>query len=753
MKTSRDSARGLGTPKTTTALEHGFPFEKVDLVAEVESYRKEVNRPIYHVHKWWANRLGSVFRAILIGAAEKADADIWERFYTDGDYKDFVVLDPFMGSGTTVGEAAKLGMKAVGCDINPVSTFAVRQALQHVDSQSLEHAFSSLESHVATKIRNLYVTKDRETGADIPALYYFWVKVVALPNGERVPLFKDYIFSSNAYPKKKPESRIACPNCGAILTDRFDSTNTTCGECHHRFNPQQGTCDGTTVWDRDGNRHKIKDVVQAQGTPPEHRMFAIMALRKSGEKVYLKPTEDDFARYNQCGEKLRNSRLPIPSMKVRPGHNTNQARGYNYLEWRQFFNDRQLLALSILLDGIMTIKDRVLREQFLCLFSGTLEFNNLFCSFKGEGTGAVRHMFAHHILKPERTPLENSVWGTAQSSGTFSTLFRSRLMRAREYLRRPFEIKALNEGGKLRSEKVYSAREMKPAAVGNFAALSKNRGAAALLLNGDSSSLPIPAASVDAVVTDPPYFDFVHYSELSDFFFAWLAPVLRKDSPCFDRPDSSHEGEVQDRDPEIFSAKIGRVFAECHRVLKTEGILAFTFHHSTTDGWLAIYRALRSAGFVVASAHPIKAEMSVGNPKAATKEPINLDAILVCRKRGGPVLACRDVGQAARDDSARLRIRFAKLGRRLSCGDRFVIEASQVLRHGSLAGLDVIDVRPLLAMAHTRSHESVLTEVAEAAQGRAEPKGRTAKREGQLSPKKPNEQMDLFGRPTVTEAP
>lgn len=37
-------------------------------------------------------------------------------------------------------------------------------------------------------------------------------------------------------------------------------------------------------------------------------------------------------------------------------------------------------------------------------------------------------------------------------------------------------------------------------------------------MNGDSSKLPVPAGTVDAVVTDPPYFDFVHYSELSDFF-------------------------------------------------------------------------------------------------------------------------------------------------------------------------------------------------------------------------------------------
>ena len=346
------------------------------------------------------------------------------------------------------------------------------------------------------------------------------------------------------------------------------------------------------------------------------------------------------------------------------------------------------------------------REQFICLFSGTLEFNNLFCSFKGEGTGAVRHMFSNHILKPERTPLENSVWGTHKSSGTFSTLFHSRLLRAQEYLRRPFEIRAFAERDKLKSEKVYSDRKVKPTIVESFTALSRSKRMSALLLNGDSASLPLPAGSVDAVVTDPPYFDFVHYSELSDFFFAWIAPVMRKDAPYFNRPDSSHRGEVQDSDPDGFAEKIGRVFSECHRVLKPGGILAFTFHHSAPDGWVAIHRALAGADFVVAAAHPVKAEMSVSNPKSAAKEPINLDAILVCRKRGEVAPVTRDVEKAIEEESAGLRLRFESIGRILSRGDRFVIGASQALHHGSVAGVDEARVRTLLENAYTRSHHS-----------------------------------------------
>lgn len=112
------------------ALEHDFPSVPVSRIAEQESWRKEINRPLYHIHKWWATRLGSVFRAISLAALSDRDAQVWESFYERHNLTDKVVLDPFMGSGSTLGEAVKLGAKAIGCDINPVSTFMVTQAFR-----------------------------------------------------------------------------------------------------------------------------------------------------------------------------------------------------------------------------------------------------------------------------------------------------------------------------------------------------------------------------------------------------------------------------------------------------------------------------------------------------------------------------------------------------------------------------------------------------------------------------------------------
>jgi len=126
------------------AIEVAFPVEEISQLAERESYRKEIFRPIYHIHKWWANRLGSVFRGIVLGAVSRSNIDIWKEFYKKHDLQDVCILDPFMGSGTTLVEAAQLGVNRVGCDINAISTFAVRQVLPAVDVDNLERAFPKL---------------------------------------------------------------------------------------------------------------------------------------------------------------------------------------------------------------------------------------------------------------------------------------------------------------------------------------------------------------------------------------------------------------------------------------------------------------------------------------------------------------------------------------------------------------------------------------------------------------------------------
>lgn len=689
-----------------TALEHGFPIVEVSQVAEHESWRKEVNRPLYHIHKWWATRLGSVFRAITLAALSPKGTPVWEAFYQRQYLAGKVVLDPFMGSGTTLGEALKLGAKAVGCDINPVSTFLVRQALARVPEADLRASFNHLERTVAPEIRRYYQTEDPQTGEMIPVLYFFWVKLVTTPGGETVPLFDRYVFAQDAYPKKKPKAQIVCPECWEVTEDRYDTTSLTCPQCKATFNPQDGRASGQQVTTPTG-KYRIKDLLPKTGAPLGHRMYAMMALRPTGEKIYLKARPEDQELYHEAEARLATEELPLPTLAVRPGHNTNQARGYNYLHWRDFFNARQLLCHGLLLKEILHLEDPAIQEQMLCLFSSNLEFNNLFCSFKGEGTGAVRHMFSNHILKPERTPLENSVWGTEKSSGTFLSLFESRLIRAKRYLDEPFEIAmdASLFGNSSKASKITCSDPINVPHLTSWEELSAAK-KGTLILSGDSSRLPLPDASVDAVITDPPYFDFVHYSELSDFFFAWLSPALKNRYAWFDRDDSSDAGEVQHKDPRTFARQLSYVFTECGRVLKDEGVLAFSFHHSREEGWAAIYEAVTGAGFQVVAAHPVHAELRGSSPKNATKNPISLDAILVCCKSTQTKARAVDLDDIVQT-TQHLAGKLLGAGMGISNADRFVIAASQTLISASAQVLSFEQIKAKLV--EVRSHLEVKT--------------------------------------------
>src|SRR5437899_1627516 len=159
---------------------NSFPFEFVSELAEIESWRKEVYRPIYHIHKWWAKRLGSVFRAILLASVVPEDESLPEAFYRQHNFTGLSVFDPFMGSGTTIGEAHKLGFTALGRDINPVACSSVRVALGPMDRDAVIRAFGQLSAGVGERIRQLYRTADA-AGNECDALYFFWVKIVPCP--------------------------------------------------------------------------------------------------------------------------------------------------------------------------------------------------------------------------------------------------------------------------------------------------------------------------------------------------------------------------------------------------------------------------------------------------------------------------------------------------------------------------------------------------------------------------------------------
>lgn len=658
-----------------------FPFETLSDIAEAESWRKEINRPIYHIHKWLAQRLGSVFRAMVIGAFAPSGADIIDLFYKPVRIRNAVVFEPFMGSGTTIGEAVKLGARGIGRDINPVAYFLVKNALSVHTRAAILSTFQEIEHDVADLVRSYYQTTLPD-GKKVDVLYYFWVKTVGCPKCKvPVDLFSSAVFARHAYPKKFPQAQAVCPSCGGINEILHDGREAKCTKCSQLFDPEHGPAKGKkATCPSCACDFSIAKTIRATGRPPEHRLYAKLILMPDGTKAYLPATDKDHTLYNKAAEALQCLNNPFPIVAIEPGYNTNQALGYNYRQWHEMFNARQLLCLSILARRISEIKDSVMRDLFTCLFTGALEFNNMFASYKGEGTGAVRHMFAHHILKPERVPLEANLWGTPKSSGSFSTMFEGRIRRALDYADNPFELRLRKNNGKIDTEKVFGLSERIGFPVaGTYAQFAT--GCRVYLSCGDSGATDLPDDCVDAVLTDPPFFDNVHYSQLADFFHVWQRHILGADGHRRDDTTRS-EREVQNAQADAFTNRLSSVWAEAHRVLKDEGLLAFTYHHSRPEGWRCILQALMEAGFGITAAHPVKAEMSIAMPKHQAKEPIDLDIIVVCRKRAqlkthlwnGDLY--RTVAPLAVEQARRL----SATGRHLSRNDARVIVSAQLLR-------------------------------------------------------------------------
>ena len=530
-----------------------------------------------------------------------------------------------MGSGVTVGEAIKLGCRAIGRDINPVAVTACRAAFAKYDRQEVREAFAMLEQSVAPKILSLFETR-LPTGEKATVLYYFLVKVIACPYCHKeVELFRKRIFSSNAVPKKDPTARAICPSCGMIVHTTHDAVTARCDACRHEFNPQEGNVIGAFVnCPSCGGKFKLVDAMRSLHEPLRYRRYAKMVLTTNGEKRY-EPINDFDEQMNADIARQFNAIVgDLPVVTVQPGYNTDQMLKHNYRHWHELFSDRQIVCIRHLTDAIENIQDEKIKYLFACLFSGTLEFNNLFASFKGEGTGAVRHMFANHVLKPELMPIEANIWGTPKSSGAFSCLYQTRVERALDYKELPTEVVIDSYSGAKSGgfSKVLSADVVSD--YGSF----HNSFDAVYLSQGDSSCTDIPDRSVDLVVTDPPFFDNVHYSQLADFFYYWLNQLLHI-SPSF---TTRSVAEVQDTDASLFTTKLTSVFAECRRVLKDDGLFVFTYHHARHDGWTAVHRAIRHAGFVCVQSFPVKAEMAVSMVLQKAKSPIHLDLVLICRK-------------------------------------------------------------------------------------------------------------------------
>jgi putative DNA methylase len=156
----------------------------------------------------------------------------------------------------------------------------------------------------------------------------------------------------------------------------------------------------------------------------------------------------------------------------------------------------------------------------------------------------------------------------------------------------------------------------------------------------------------DAIVTDPPYYDAIPYSDLMDFFYVWLRRSLYGLSPeldaTFHNPlspkwdheqndgelidDSSRFGGDRQKSKANYEDGMARVFQSCYQSLNPDGRLVIVFAHKHPDAWETLVSALIRAGFVVDGSWPIQTEMG-NRTRALSSAALASSVWLVCKKR------------------------------------------------------------------------------------------------------------------------
>lgn len=636
------------------SLEQHFDPAFTATLALREKQIQQNYRPIIGIHKWFARRPGTVFRNLLLAefnGMEPLDTSYWRAHDFDG-----VIADPFMGGGTPIYEANRLGFSVVGTDVNPMAYWVVRQSLAPLDLTAFAAAAEAVAGDVEQEVGDLYATRCLGCGGAAITKYFLWVKREACPVcGTDNDLFPGYMLAEAT---RHPRHVIACGRCGALNEWEHQPTKAKPEACCACGAPVH--VEGPAKRSRIECRH-CRTIYPYPGRtpsgPPRHRMWALeyhCARCKPTHvgRFFKQPDGDDLERYDRASDWFAALApgLVIPEDSIPAGDETNRLLRWGYRRYREMFNDRQLLGVGLLLRRIRTTADTEVRHALLTVFSDFLRYQNMLCRYD---TYALKcqDIFSVHGFPVGLVQCENNLLGIPRvGSGSFRH-FVEKYRRAKEYCEAPFETRQV---GRRKQILPVTGERIAAELVDAF---PDGEGRQARLLAAPAVDMPLARSSLDGVFTDPPYFDNVQYAELMDFCFAWLRLGLAEEIPAFrgatTRASADLTGNVTlGRGLDSFTRGLSEVFAHFAAALKPGAPFVFTYHHNDPAAYVPLVVAILDAGLDCAATLPVPAEMGASLHIARTGSSV-LDSVFVCRM-GAVMSADDDIEGALRRDAVAL---------------------------------------------------------------------------------------------------
>lgn len=613
-----------------TLLESGnIPIAKI---AELTIRESHSSNPLYGVHRWFARRSGSEFRSILTGISLKKDESdkFWETYLNYIPLDGAIVLDPFIGGGTSLIEASHCNARVIGYDIDPVATFITRFELEAPRYSFNEAATGHLCSPIIDKISKYHRTYIEGIG-EREVLHHFWVECRLCKNcGEYFEVHPHYQL---AYNKGKGIQWAFCKKCHNIYELPLQRKELRC-ECGKRTKILEGTLSkGKVRCPLCKNVTDLADTDNCNVGRPNWELFAQEYIDRTSSGVtrhFKKATDEDRKVYTQASQALHNIEhtegsfapmRPIPTL----GRLDQRPLIHGFKRYRDLFNDRQLLHLTTLGKAISELDNETQKKMLSMAFSEHLTTNCMYTAY-AFGYRRVSPMFSIHSYRHITRPTELNPWLDGIGRGTFPNTLK-KVKKAIDFSRAPIFIEI--------NGRVYSIpHESSNQNTGD----GINNSVPGIIVNKSSEKLDgIPEGSVDLILTDPPYFDNLNYSELSDFYLAWHQ-VLGIVKPPYDDLEKSSPitGNLavtrhsMDAIAE-YQSKLQKVFKECHRVIKDNGMLVFTYHHRLAIAWCKLGESLIRSGFKCTAVIPLRGEGNGGFHSYSGT--IKWDAVFVCRKK------------------------------------------------------------------------------------------------------------------------
>ena len=483
------------------SIEKSFDIPFIANLSLREKQIQQNYRPIIAVHKWFARRPGTLFRGLILSEFESKP--LRQIYYRSNNLRGIFVADPFMGGGTPLIEANRLGCDVVGYDINPMAYWIVRQEIERIDLKAYRNAASKLTHWLESQIGYSYRTRCLKCGsAEAHVKYFLWVKVQSCRRcGKDFDLFRGYLVALN---RRHPKNVFVCPSCGQLseVEDRKQA-----GDCVSCGVPL--SLNGPAKRNRCPCPHcgKINIYPDPTSGPPRHRMFAIEYHCPSCKpyhrgRFFKKPDDEDLSKYDEAVSRMRGMQAKfVPDDEIPSGDETDRLHRWGYRKYREMFNPRQLLGLELSCQAIARERGERVRSALATNLSDLLRYQNMLCRYD---TMALKSLdiFSVHGFPVGLVQCESNLLGISNNAGTnvgsggWSNII-EKYSKAKTYCERPFEIRHVGN----RKIQVQTPGEWIGDGKDGVTPIEERQ----VQLHCNTATLvDLPPASLDAVFTDPP---------------------------------------------------------------------------------------------------------------------------------------------------------------------------------------------------------------------------------------------------------